>query len=123
MMASFLFSTRMHERYMFPVVGLSLVLCVFCARYWSLALVATLAVFANVYLSLTWGWGNGQTDLPPIPMLDRDLVPRVLSLATMVMLAVLATYGCRTVRVRWTSVVHAGRERGRSSERFGEERT
>lgn len=122
MLAAFLFSTRMHERYMFPVVGLSLALCITGSRYWPVALGASIAVFTNVYLSLTWGWGNGHTDLAPLPMLDRDIVPRLLSLGTLVLFAILVSYGIRGIVPAGWGILRRDVIKGGESERTGANR-
>ena len=98
MMSAFLFSTRMHERYLFPVVVFSLLLCAFRMRYVLLAAGVSFAVFANVYLSLTWGWGDGNTDLPPISALDRDFVPQTLAVITIGLFLWLVVSGASAVR-------------------------
>jgi len=85
----------MHERYLFPVVVLSLALFCFGPRYLPVAAGSGLAVFANVFLSLTWGWDDGTNDLPPIPALDRDIVPRALAVMTLLLFAFMAWHAMR----------------------------
>lgn len=64
MFGFFLVTTRMHERYLFPVLGMSLLLALLDSRYWRYAIAVNGLVFANVALRYVWplndswtGWG------------------------------------------------------------------
>ncbi len=54
MFGFFLVTTRMHERYLFPVLGMSLLLAVLDARYWRYAAAVNALVFANIALRYVW---------------------------------------------------------------------
>ncbi|MCO5228207.1 MAG: hypothetical protein M9934_07975 [Thermomicrobiales bacterium] len=67
MLGFFLVMTRMHERYAFPVVALSILLAAMDTRYRLYAVTINLLVFANIALRYAW-IGNGQ-----------DMLARVLN--------------------------------------------
>lgn len=82
----FLFSTRMHERYLFPVAALSLLLVVMDTRYWRYAVAVHTLVFANIYLRFVWPLPASEaTILPRLTMLEHPATVRVLAVLSMLL--------------------------------------
>lgn len=61
MFGFFLVTTRMHERYLFPVLGMSLLLAVLESSYWRYALAVNGLVFANIALRFVWPLNDSWT--------------------------------------------------------------
>lgn len=85
MLGFFLFMTRMHERYMFPLAALSLLLVLIDRRFWRYAVTTHILVFLNIYLRFVWPMPVSEGSLlPRLAILEQDLLVQVLALISMV---------------------------------------
>lgn len=87
MFGFFLVTTRMHERYLFPIVGLSILLALLDSRFWRYAIAANVLVFANISLRYVWTQDEASSGLPAVMntrWLEHDWFIRLLVLLTFV---------------------------------------
>jgi hypothetical protein len=98
MLGSFLFTTRAHERYLFPALVLAFVLCLVRPRMWWVAASLSLTLFFSVWSSLAWEWNPGGTTLG----VSRDLIVRCLSLMNLLNLCAVVVTGLRWSQVSFT---------------------
>lgn len=81
MLGSFLFMTRMHERYSFPLVALGILLAAIDNRYRCYAIVINILVFANIALRFMWSANEYRSSAIAI-WLHQSWLVWVLVLAT-----------------------------------------
>ena len=94
MFGFFLVSTRMHERYLFPVLGMSLLLALLDARHWRYAIAVNTLVFANVALRFVWPLNDAWTGLKymaGLGWLEHVIVVRLLVIATVILFVYLCS--------------------------------
>lgn len=98
MFGFFLFMTRMHERYLFPVVALSILLALMDSRFWRYASAVGALVFLNIALRFVWSlekdW-TGWRCLSELGWLEHAWFVQVLTFATMLLFGWLVIEGMR----------------------------
>lgn len=82
----FLFMTRMHERYLFPVVALSILLAMMDRRYRRYALLTGALAFSNIALRFVWPMNDnwiGWRSLVGFAWLEQAWFVQLLAIITM----------------------------------------
>lgn len=86
MLGFFLFMTRMHERYMFPVVGLSILLAMLDLRFVRYAIAINALCFCNIYLRFAWTIGSdslARSAFGKMEWAHRATIPMIMSVLTL----------------------------------------
>lgn len=100
MIGFFLFMTRMHERYLFPVIALSILLALMDSRFRNYAFAVNALVLANIALRFLWPKNNDWTGwryLAGFGWLEHAWFVQLLAIVTMVVFAWLSIEGSRRV--------------------------
>jgi Gpi18-like mannosyltransferase len=91
MLGFFTFSTRAHERYLFPAMVLSIGIAMLAPRYLWLPIGLSITLFVSAWGALTWEWNGGGVSFG----ISRHLIVRVLSVTNLSLLLLLLTLGLR----------------------------
>lgn len=94
MFGFFVFMTRMHERYLFPVVALSLLLAMMDRRYTRYSIVTAWLVFLNIALRFAWTVSYEETRYPDwarLEWLQYGATVQILAMGTLVV------FGCMVI--------------------------
>lgn len=89
----FLFTTRAHERYLFPALVLSFLLVLFEIRVWWIPAMLSLTLVVSIGSSLAWGWMPGGTTLG----IPRDQIVRALSVANLAVFVAVIRIGVQAL--------------------------
>lgn len=96
MFSFFLFLTRMHERYLFPVVALSILLAMMDRRYTRYAVTTGSLVFLNIGLRFAWTVSEEEARYPDwarLEWLEQAIVVQLLAILSIALFVWLANEG------------------------------